>query len=501
MILSSRTKISELTKEYPFIIDFMPTLSPEYKKLQNPIIRKTMGAVVSMEKVAGIGELELDYLLNAVADEIERQTGERPEVDLGGTTGTASAPAPSPIPTSEPMSQEQRKEALKAILMDLHAGGDMAELKTRFAETIADISPSELAEVEQSLIADGLPEEEVKNFCSLHVDVFKESLDKGDVPSMPGGHPVHTYMMENRAAENIVAELDTAICDLGVPPAPEMFAARRDSLLANLENLGQLDIHYTRKENQLFPTLEQHGITGPTQVMWAVHDDIRAAMKDAVSKTGSGSAQEAVSAIDKMSVAVKDMIYKEEYILYPMSLENLSESDWLWVRKGEEDIGYAWVMPSTGWEPKESVRSYDSGDVTTTSFVNLDTGALSLEQINLMLKHLPMDITYVDDNDQVAYFSATDDRIFPRSPGIIGREVSKCHPPKSVHIVERIVSGFKSGERDVAEFWIQRGGVFVHIRYFAVRDDEGTYKGTIEVSQDLTELRKLEGEQRLLDWE
>lgn len=501
MILNSKTKISELTKKYPFIIDFMPTLSPEYKKLQNPIIRKTMGAVATMEKIASIGELELEHLLNAVADEIERQTGERPEVDLGGPVETTVAAEPSPAPIAAPLSQKERKEALKAILLDLHAGGDTDELKARFADTIADISPSELAEVEQSLIADGLPEEEVKNFCTLHVQVFKESLDKDDVPSLPGGHPVHTYMMENRAAENIVAELDSLICDLGTPPDADMFAARKDSLLANLENLRQLDIHYTRKENQLFPTLEQHGITGPTQVMWAVHDDIRAAMKDAVSKTGSGIAQEAVPAIDQVSLVVKDMIYKEERILFPMSLENLTESDWVWVRKGEEDIGYAWVMPSTGWEPTESVRAYDSGDVTTTSYVNLDTGALSLEQINLMLKHLPMDITYVDDNDQVAYFSATDDRIFPRSPGIIGRQVSKCHPPKSVHIVEKIVTAFKSGERDMAEFWIQRGGVFVHIRYFAVRDDEGTYKGTIEVSQDLTELRKLEGEQRLLDWE
>jgi len=125
---------------------------------------------------------------------------------------------------------------------------------------------------------------------------------------------------------------------------------------------------------------------------------------------------------------------------------------------------------------------------------------LTAEQINLLLKHLPVDITYVDDGDAVAYYSDTDDRIFPRSAGIIGRKVSKCHPPKSVHIVERIVQAFKSGERDMAEFWITLNDRFVLIRYFAVRDTEGTYRGTIEVSQDITDIKRLEGEQRLLDW-
>ena len=310
---------------------------------------------------------------------------------------------------------------------------------------------------------------------------------------------MHTYMMENRAAENILAEIDGAMCDLGDPPDPTAFATKQAVLLGHMDTLSQLDKHYLRKENQLFPMLEEHGITGPTRVMWATHDDIRAEMKEAIAMTRAGDAQASVERINAVSLAVKDMVYKEEQILYPMCLDAFSEAEWSRVRTGEEEIGYAWVLPASGWEP-QVVPEEVAPAATPGGAIDLDIGRLTAEQINLMLKHLPVDITYVDDGDAVAYYSDTDDRIFPRSAGIIGRKVSKCHPPKSVHIVERIVQAFKDGERDSAEFWITVNDRFVLIRYFAVRDGEGTYRGTIEVSQDITDIRGLEGEQRLLDW-
>lgn len=486
--LSGRTKVNELIGRYPFMVDFLPTLSSHYEKLRNPVMRRTMGAIATMEKVAAMGDLELPFLLQAIAGEVERRTGERLVVE--------GAP-----PATPPAGDEVRKEALRAIIRGVHAGEDPEELKRRFADLIAGIAPGELAEVEQSLIDEGLPEAEVKNLCSLHVEVFKEGLDKGDLPRMPGGHPVHTFMMENRAVENILAGLDEAVCDLGDPPEPSALAARREAIVGALGSLAQLELHYQRKENQLFPMLEQHGITGPTQVMWAVHDDIRANLKEAVSLAGQGD-RGAVGSIARLSTAVRDMVYKEEHILFPMALEHLSEAEWSRVRRGEEEIGYAWVRPSTGWEPgaaDEAPAATAAG--VAGSMLELENGRMTAEQVNLLLKHLPVDITLVGEDDAVAYYSATEDRIFPRSPGIIGRQVSKCHPPKSVHMVERIVQAFKDGSRDSAEFWIQLQGRFVHIRYFAVRDAGGRYRGTMEVSQDLTDLRALEGERRLLDWE
>jgi PAS domain S-box-containing protein len=196
------------------------------------------------------------------------------------------------------------------------------------------------------------------------------------------------------------------------------------------------------------------------------------------------------------------MIYKEEKILFPMSLETLDERDWARVRKGEEEIGYAWVTPGAEWKPAVALEGLPPAPHyhRPAATIELDTGALTPGQINLLLKNLPADITFVDETDTVRYFSAGAERIFPRSPGVIGRKVQNCHPPDSVHVVNRILDAFRKGERQVAEFWIQSRGRFIQIRYFAVRDDSGQYKGCLEVSQDVSSARHLQGEQRLLDW-
>jgi hypothetical protein len=204
-----------------------------------------------------------------------------------------------------------------------------------------------------------------------------------------------------------------------------------------------------------------------------------------------------MSTVKNLKQMITDMIYKEENILFPMSLESFSEKDWLKVKKGEEEIGYAWVKPGTEWKPRETISEVEQ---QKQGMLSLDTGSLSLEHINLMLKHLPVDLSFVNDKDEVAYYSDTSERIFPRSAAVIGRKVQKCHPPKSVHVVDQILKEFKKGKKDVAEFWIQLGGKFLHIRYFAIRDKNKKYIGTLEVSQDITEIKKLDGQRGLLDW-
>jgi hypothetical protein len=231
--------------------------------------------------------------------------------------------------------------------------------------------------------------------------------------------------------------------------------------------------------------------------MWALHDDIRAFIKD-VRKRVIDNKMEKV-AIEALAKMINDMIYKEEHILFPMTLETLSEDEWAKVRKGEEEIGFAWIKPETVWKP--AAESFQQALLSEkVGSLNLDTGQLTAEQVNLVLTHLPVDISFVNENDEVAYYSASPERIFPRSPGVIGRKVQNCHPPKSVGMVEKILSEFKAGTKSVADFWIQMQGKFILIKYFAVRDAEGKYRGCLEVSQDVTGIRKLEGQKRLLDW-
>jgi hypothetical protein len=496
MEINAKTKINNLLKQYPFLEDFLITLSPKFKGLKNPIMRKTMGKVATLELATSISGLDLDTLITSLTAEIEKQSGQ------DATSGEA-VPASQSEPLTDP---KERQAALKGIIKDLHDGGDMEILKTRFRELIQGVEAPEIAKMEQELMNEGLPAEEIKRLCDVHVEIFKEALEEQGRPDPPLGHPIHTYMKENRASEKIMGETSILMGVLGQPPTPEAFEEHRQVLGELIDQLSEINTHYTRKENQLFPMLEAHHFTGPSQVMWSIHDDIRANMKQAREAFAGNDPAQTVTSLKEAIQTIRDMIYKEEHILFPTSLDMLTDSEWVKVKEGEADIGFAWVVPDQGW-PEEIIKETEEAAPApqevlqdVAGALGLDTGHMTLEQINLMLTHLPVDLTFVDENDRVAYYSEGE-RIFPRSPAIIGREVRNCHPPKSVHVVNKILDAFKSGSRDTAEFWIELGGRFLYIRYFAVRDAKGFYRGTLEVSQDLTEIRKLEGQQRLLDWE
>ncbi len=471
MELSPRTKVNDILARYPFLKDFLISLNPEFKMLDNPFMRKTVGRIASLGKAAMISGMNVERLLGDIAAEIKKRTGESVSV-IVGEAGMDE--------------DEARIETMKQIIKELHGGKDVESQKKKFHELIKDVAPWEIAQMEQKLIAEGMPEAEIKNLCEVHVQVFKEALEHKTVPGLPAGHPVHTLMLENRAAESILKEAG-AITD---------YAREKDRLLAILDRLALIDKHFVRKENQLFPILEAKGITGPSKVMWALHDDIRGLIKDVRKRVSDGKMEKvAAEALVKM---VNDMIYKEEHILFPMALETLSEEEWLKVGKGEEEIGFAWIRPEAKWRPTAGSFQQELLAEKIGS-LNLDTGQLTAEQVNLILTHLPVDVSFVNENDEVAYYSATPERIFPRSAGVIGRKVQNCHPPKSVGTVEKILTSFKDGSRSSAEFWIRMRGKVIHIRYFAVRDQAGKYRGCLEVSQDITHIQKLTGEKRLME--
>jgi DUF438 domain-containing protein len=409
--------------------------------------------------------------------------------------------------------QARRRETLKGVIRDLHEGKTVDQVKGEFAALLRDVGAEEIAQIEQALIDEGLPEMEVKRLCDVHVAVFRESLDAQARPEAVPGHPVHTFRAENEAAARALDALQEALQALKAEAAPgeaELARARE-----RLRELREYEKHYLRKENILFPYLERHGFTGPSSVMWAIHDDVRAGWKalDGLLAAGPDDDLPAFSArldevFEPLSTAIREMFYKEENILFPTALEKLAEDEWVAIRAQEPDVGYCYVEPGSQWVPEKAPLAVPPPPLETETeaqgLVQLDTGALTAQEIRRLLNRLPVEISYVDHEDRVRFFSQTEERIFPRSPAIIGRQVQKCHPPASLHRVQRILDDFRAGRRDEAEFWIQVGPAgagrrFVHIRYFAVRDERGEYQGTLEVVQDVTRIRALEGERRLLD--
>ncbi|WP_028585099.1 DUF438 domain-containing protein [Desulfogranum mediterraneum] len=492
MQLSPKTTILTLMQEYPFLIDVLAEHNPAFVKLKNPILRQTMGRVATLEKAASLGKEDTLELMLFVAGRIMAVTGVQVEILPPEVTAAHQAP----------LSAEQRLVALKEIIRELHAGAALQELQEKFEQSVGDISPEEIAALEQALVDEGLPEAEIKQLCNLHVELFKGTLDGQLPPCMPAGHPVHTYMEENRHASELGKALVLELERMGEEPGETIWSFTVGQLRSLVAELSDIRTHYVRKENQLFPLLEHHGLEAPTKVMWEVHDDIRAQLRSAAALLKGTDRAAARQAVADCVTAVEDMIYKEERILLPMALETLRAEEWARIRLGDDEIGYAFeVEPGEDWQPpvQAAVEGAEKGAVPE-GLVDLATGRLSLEVLNEMLCNLPVDMSFVDAEDKVAYYSDSSHRIFPRSPEVIGRNVRNCHPPKSVDMVTEILEKFKSGERDTAEFWLELGNRFIHIQYRALRNRQGDYLGCLEVGQDASHLRGLTGQRRLLEW-
>jgi hypothetical protein len=194
------------------------------------------------------------------------------------------------------------------------------------------------------------------------------------------------------------------------------------------------------------------------------------------------------------------MVIKEEEILFPMSLDNINEGDWYEISKQSLEIGYCLYDPKVDWRP-EGVAEESINDVQQSGgHIQLPSGGFSVEELLAILNHLPVDMTFVDKDDKVKYFSQGKERVFQRNRAILNRDVRLCHPPASAHIVDKIIDDFKTGKQNHAPFWINMGGKMIHIEYFALRNDKDEYLGTLEVSHDVTYYRELEGEQRILSY-
>ncbi len=402
----------------------------------------------------------------------------------------------------------EKQEKLKAIILKLHRGAPVTEVKKDFGALIQGVSAAEVAEMEQALIDNGMPVEEIQRLCEVHVEVFQASLDKGKISSKVPGHPVQTMLEENNIARAKTRALKKAVLSW------RFGLGSQKRVLAALEDLSNILVHYTRKENQLFPYLEKKAFTGPSRVMWGKHDEIRALFKEAREKLGRND-KSAIGSLHSLVVKIGRMIFMEEHILIPEAVRRLGDEEWAQIRIGEEAIGFAWTRPGAVYDPELvlagavkaksrpvlSAASVAPAQPEVSKPVELATGSVPRGLLSTALTAMPVDISIVDAQDRVVYYSDSPHRIFPRSPGVIGRAVQNCHPQKSVATVNRILDAFRRKERSSARFWLDMGGKFILIEYHALYDEKGEYAGTLEFSQDLTELRALQGQRRLLDWD
>lgn len=399
---------------------------------------------------------------------------------------------------------ENKKKLLKHMILQLHDGEAPEQVKNRLAAIMGEVPYGIVVEVEQELISEGLPEEEVIKLCDIHSRVLDGNIDHTGVKEIPEGHPVDTFKKENLELVKVANELNELFNNIGNLTSSDSINYLQ-KLKAKFNALMDVDKHYLRKENLLFPYLEKKGITGPPKVMWAKHDEAREFLKTAI---------EACSIEDKVDIddikttieylfkpaamSITDMVMKEDEILFPMALDTLTDLEWYEIYQQTLEIGFCLYDPLVEWRPQGTT---DLNQIQSSeNMIQLPSGSFSPEELNALLNTLPFDLTFVDKDDKVRYFTQGEERIFTRNRAILKRDVRMCHPPSSVHIVDQIIDDFKSGKESKAPFWINMGGQFIHIEYFAMRNEKGEYLGTLEVSQNLTELKKLDGEQRILSY-
>jgi hypothetical protein len=387
--------------------------------------------------------------------------------------------------------QEGKIDRLKEYIRRLNKKEDGRRLYLEYRDDITTVQPQDAFQIFHGLLEDGMTEKEILTFLDKIINVFHESLTSHRWRRPENDNFLTDLELENEALRKRTDHIKTIVKE----PTSQM---RRDKLIPLIEELKDFYPHYTKKENILFPYLEKklprfEGLT----IMWALHDMVKEQVDNALEKLrGPESDDHEVNvAIAELFFGILGIVKKEEIILFPSACEVLTEEEWHQMHRQSYEYSFPFIEKE--WEED---HMEEEGPAVADGRFRTETGELSFDQIKLIFDSLPVDMTFVDENNKVRFFTRPKDRIFPRSPAIIGRDVNKCHPPDSVHVVEEIVDAFRRGDRDNASFWIRIRDKMILIQYFAMRNDKGEYRGVLEVSQDITEIKALEGEKRLLEW-
>ena len=394
----------------------------------------------------------------------------------------------------------------------------LEEARKALKDRVQHLAPYEIAIIEQEMVEE-TEDECIKEDIQAMLEVFQDVLVTKD-QELPENHPVSCYRRENAKMKELLLSVEDLV----------QYPLIKNQWLELYEDLLKFKIHLSRKQNQLYPVLEKKGFTRPTTTMWTLDDFIRDEISECYSLLLEDKEEEFIGKQAELVADVRDLMDKEENILYPTSLEMINEEEFRYMAEGDQEIGFAYISvqadksgnsasasssasASTAGAPLSGLSSAPGfaeelagllgkyGFNNKEEKLNVSTGQLTLEQINLIYQHMPVDLSYVDENELVCFYTDTKHRVFPRSKNVIGRDVKNCHPKASVHIVEEIIKKFRSGEQDKAEFWINKPDLFIYIIYYAVRDENGKFRGVLEMMQDCTHIRSLQGSQTLLTWE
>ena len=397
---------------------------------------------------------------------------------------------------AEGLGKTSKKEIVKQILKELHAGLSPAEASQKLLREAGFLTSVEIATIEQELINEGIPVADIQKFCNVHALIFEKALQQKNTALSPS-HPLELLKSENFHLKELITQLKAFLAASNRLSLAELKDTIQIFLLINFDFLDQ---HYQKKELGLFPFLERKGFSGPSQVMWGKHDEVRKHWQKALHKLMDVNDEILFkdfvnNYLNPLFSEVEGMIEKEELILFPTSVEKLAQTDWDQIR----EVFAKWSAKTDEKRQGQAIPEGSQPEVSlTTDKIIFPSGELSLDELTAILNSLPVDISFVDAEGKVKYFSEPPDRIFARPRSILGRRVENCHPPKSVHVVLKIVEDLKAGKKDYYDFWLQIKDKFVYIRYLAVRNLQGKFLGILEVSQDISSLRNLSGEKRLL---
>ena len=390
----------------------------------------------------------------------------------------------------------------------------LEEARKALKDRVQNLAPYEIAIIEQEMVEE-TDDECIKEDIQAMLEVFQDVLVNKE-QELPANHPISCYLRENTKMKELLLSVEDLV----------QYPVIKNQWLELYDELLKFRIHLSRKQNQLYPVLEKKGFTRPTTTMWTLDDFIRDEIAECYNLLLEDKEEEFIGKQAELVADVRDLMDKEENILYPTSLEMINDEEFRYMAEGDQEIGFAYITvdrekngnqnsasPSASTSPLSVLSSAPGfaeelagllgkyGFNNKEEKLNVTTGQLTLEQINLIYQHMPVDLSYVDENELVCFYTDTKHRVFPRSKNVIGRDVKNCHPKASVHIVEEIIKKFRSGEQDKAEFWINKPDLFIYIIYYAVRDENGKFRGVLEMMQDCTHIRSLQGSQTLLTWE